>query len=272
MTEKTPLLHGVLSNNAEIVRLLLMSGANPYIADSQGNSALHLAAAGGNTETVRLLLTAGIFVDARNLAGQSAYDLSFKNQQYGEQIRQVLVSAGATVPLDPAQASRAAPSSAGPTGLSSSAAASSAGPSGSADAPAAPSAPSSSASQPQVPAASSQAPVSLPYAVRFSWPRINPSRARGWNNSDKITDQAALSLVYTDGGTLLSETVTIPLKGVNADAFYLDRRILMESGRNVTGTVSIRTRMGGTLTGRITSRSGEDGTLDLSFESFQYSR
>ncbi len=322
---KTPLLHAAQSKNVEILRTLLMSGANPYIADSAGNSALHLASAGGDVESARLLLTAGIFVDARNLTGQTAYDMSFNNQQYGEQIRQLLISAGAAVPQDAAQTAKVqsvpgpaaspetspAPSASNPvktpgSAVSTPPSASSPVPAATRPSPDTPSAEKEKAASPQEPvqpevprepaAPADETPAvpvqtdspavetpvipSVPdipavqsYSVRFSWSKITPSRAAGWNNSDKITDQATLTLQYSDSGSpLLSQRVTIPLKGVNADAFYLDKRVDLETGKSVTGTVSIRTTRGGMLTGSVRAAAESGNSLVLVFDAFEYKK
>ena len=58
-------------NDPRLIRLALDRGAPVAAANAQGDTALTLAAAYGNTEVVRELLAAGAPVDAKNEAGQT---------------------------------------------------------------------------------------------------------------------------------------------------------------------------------------------------------
>jgi ankyrin repeat protein len=60
------LVHAAQNERVEAVEWLLARGANPNAGPYQGCGALHLAAAFGAIESVRLLVTAGADVDRRN--------------------------------------------------------------------------------------------------------------------------------------------------------------------------------------------------------------
>ncbi|XP_032936697.1 NF-kappa-B inhibitor delta isoform X1 [Catharus ustulatus] len=70
---KTPLLVAAAAAAPEIVRDLLVLGANPDAADYGGRTALHLAAAYGHPEILQAIMSSGVpvNVEARNFEGQT---------------------------------------------------------------------------------------------------------------------------------------------------------------------------------------------------------
>ncbi|NWV62552.1 IKBD inhibitor, partial [Malurus elegans] len=70
---KTPLLVAAAAAAPEIVRDLLVLGANPDAADHWGRTALHLAAAYGHPEILQAMMSSGIPVnmETRNFEGQT---------------------------------------------------------------------------------------------------------------------------------------------------------------------------------------------------------
>ncbi|XP_068028810.1 NF-kappa-B inhibitor delta isoform X2 [Anomalospiza imberbis] len=70
---KTPLLVAAAAAAPEIVRDLLVLGANPDAADHGGRTALHLAAAYGHPEILQAMMSSGVpvNVEARNFEGQT---------------------------------------------------------------------------------------------------------------------------------------------------------------------------------------------------------
>lgn len=73
-TSENKLFNSVISGEIETVRTLIRQGANPNIEDSNGNTPLHLAIAGGNTEIALALLEAeNIDLSKRNSFGASLY-------------------------------------------------------------------------------------------------------------------------------------------------------------------------------------------------------
>ncbi|XP_077644606.1 NF-kappa-B inhibitor delta-like [Lonchura striata] len=70
---KTPLLVAAAAAAPEIVRDLLVLGANPDAADHEGRTALHLAAAYGRPEILQAMISSGVpvNVEARNFEGQT---------------------------------------------------------------------------------------------------------------------------------------------------------------------------------------------------------
>ncbi|KAF4793713.1 NF-kappa-B inhibitor delta [Turdus rufiventris] len=69
----TPLLVAAAAAAPEIVRDLLVLGANPDAADYGGRTALHLAAAYGHPEILQAFMSSGVpvNVEARNFEGQT---------------------------------------------------------------------------------------------------------------------------------------------------------------------------------------------------------
>uniref|UniRef100_A0A8D2PJP4 NFKB inhibitor delta n=1 Tax=Zosterops lateralis melanops TaxID=1220523 RepID=A0A8D2PJP4_ZOSLA len=70
---KTPLLVAAAAAAPEIVRDLLVLGANPDAADHGGRTALHLAASYGHPEILQAVMSSGVpvNVEARNFEGQT---------------------------------------------------------------------------------------------------------------------------------------------------------------------------------------------------------
>ncbi|XP_063274935.1 NF-kappa-B inhibitor delta-like isoform X2 [Prinia subflava] len=70
---KTPLLVAAAAAAPEIVRDLLVLGANPDAADHRGRTALHLAAAYGHPQILQAMISSGVpvNVEARNFEGQT---------------------------------------------------------------------------------------------------------------------------------------------------------------------------------------------------------
>ncbi len=61
----TPLVTALIEQHWDIAELLLSRGADPLIADKQGNVAIHYSISGGPIELVRALIDAGADVNAR---------------------------------------------------------------------------------------------------------------------------------------------------------------------------------------------------------------
>lgn len=55
----TPIFHAIQSNQVDMVKLLLRSGANVNVLDSTKAAPIHWAAFGGQSEILRLLITSG---------------------------------------------------------------------------------------------------------------------------------------------------------------------------------------------------------------------
>ncbi|MGL9717357.1 MAG: ankyrin repeat domain-containing protein [Wolbachia sp.] len=69
---KTALHYAVISNNTDMVSLLLEARANVNAKDNQGETALHYAASSNNIDMVSLLLEAGANINARDGQGKTA--------------------------------------------------------------------------------------------------------------------------------------------------------------------------------------------------------
>ncbi|XP_063274936.1 NF-kappa-B inhibitor delta-like isoform X3 [Prinia subflava] len=71
--KRTPLLVAAAAAAPEIVRDLLVLGANPDAADHRGRTALHLAAAYGHPQILQAMISSGVpvNVEARNFEGQT---------------------------------------------------------------------------------------------------------------------------------------------------------------------------------------------------------
>ena len=96
----TPLMIAAQQGNAEMVRLLLDSGADPYMLDSySGDSVLHQACTSGSTEVIKLLIEAGAFVNAVSATGNHATPLHHALQHGHLACAEVLVDAGADLSL-----------------------------------------------------------------------------------------------------------------------------------------------------------------------------
>lgn len=96
----TPLMIAAQQGNAEMVRLLLDSGADPYMLDrASGDSVLHQACQGGSVEVIQLLIEAGAFVNAVSPTGNHATPLHHALQHGHQACAEVLVRAGADLNL-----------------------------------------------------------------------------------------------------------------------------------------------------------------------------
>lgn len=103
---QTPLIIAITNNQNEAAELLLKNGADPFLNDNKGNSAasiavtsnpdflkvivqssvikadvtgdtiLHYAARTGSSETIKVLLSMGLIRDARNISGETPYDIA----------------------------------------------------------------------------------------------------------------------------------------------------------------------------------------------------
>ncbi|MDB9310437.1 ankyrin repeat domain-containing protein [Aphanizomenon sp. CS-733/32] len=96
----TPLMIATQQGNAEMVRLLLDSGADPYMLDSaSGDSVLHQACQGGSVDVLQLLIEAGAFVNAVSPTGNHETPLHHALQHGHQACAEVLVYAGAELNL-----------------------------------------------------------------------------------------------------------------------------------------------------------------------------
>ena len=55
----TPLHLAAISNNEDIVKLLINKGANPNVADMNGKTPIHFTEINGQKDVVKMLLDAG---------------------------------------------------------------------------------------------------------------------------------------------------------------------------------------------------------------------
>ena len=263
-----PVLHMAVENpSEEVLNLLLIQGINVFATDNSGNSALHVAALKGEPQMVRQLLLAGIFVNSTNSAGMMPYDLSFENTKNGEEIRTILKMAGAIIPevetvavedtkTDPADAKDSSQTTKETTSEQITAT----------DLISVIGTPETIVE----PETETQQVLKADYIFRFSWPRINPSKIKQWNNSDKLTGRAILELLDSENKTLLSEEILLPMKGVNADAHQIERTVVIKDARNLKGVLTLFTEKNKTLNGQVISNfSGEDLTV-IAFEEFEY--
>lgn len=232
------------------------------MTDQKGNTALHLACAASDTESVRLFVVSGIYLNSYNADGETPYLMSFNNQYYGEPIRNLLAAAGAEIPETeieepqnpelPFVITHADPP------------------------PVEPSFPEVSVPEPMVanaePVTVSDLTIEqLSFSVRFSWPKITPSKVKGWSNRDKITGNAVLLLQYAGSfERVFTEALNIPLKGVNGEAYYTDRNISLEPGRELRGSLIIETQRGRKLIASVIGDNLQNDRLDFYFSSFVY--
>lgn len=94
------LLGAIVAGDAEKLKALLASGADANARDSEGVTALMLAANAGNLEMVEALLAAGADVSATDAAGWTALMKGVYNQEQDRgfpDVVQVLIDAGADV-------------------------------------------------------------------------------------------------------------------------------------------------------------------------------
>ena len=69
------LIHAITGGNAHLLQELLLCGANPNVADADGNTPLHFAASFNDAQAIRLLLNYGAELSVRNVAGLSPLDM-----------------------------------------------------------------------------------------------------------------------------------------------------------------------------------------------------
>jgi ankyrin repeat protein len=91
--EQSPLISASIKGEAETVRVLLSGGADVNAKNDSGGTALMLASYTGEAETVRALLSGGADVNARDDDGVTALKLA-KLKNHNE-IVQILKQAGA---------------------------------------------------------------------------------------------------------------------------------------------------------------------------------
>ena len=287
---RTALLLASEKTNLEVLRALILAGADIYSNDGKGNTALHFAAAKGTADMVRLLLTAGIYVNSANGEGKTPYDMSFQNKDRGGEIRAVLVTAGAIVPQPPAEAAavpeappaetegtvmaetnlpkapiqgvaqaKPAPVTAAASKPVIAETAIGAGTAPAAEAPVP--AESSPAESPAGPAAA---------VVSLSWPMINPSKAEGWSNRDKLTGKGRF--VYALPGqdnSLFTREYSFPLQGVNIKEGNMDQEFPWDGSSPAVIKMILDTNQGRTLTAEI-PLGEENGAGPVRFEKFLY--
>jgi ankyrin repeat protein len=75
----TPLHSAAASSNAELVQLLVSSGANVHARQMSGYTPLHSASNNGNKEIIRILLEAGALVNEKTDNGETALFFAEKN-------------------------------------------------------------------------------------------------------------------------------------------------------------------------------------------------
>lgn len=93
----TGLILAAKGNNTEMIHLLLNSGANPDLQNTDGYTALMIATEKNNFEIVQLLLNAHADVNLQNKYGETA--LTISASLHNPKITQTLIAAGAN--LDP---------------------------------------------------------------------------------------------------------------------------------------------------------------------------
>jgi ankyrin repeat protein len=292
-TGQSALFYTARSGNVELSRKLLVAGISVFGTDKEGNTPLHAASEKGVPETVRLLLTAGIYVDSSNSKGETPLILSDKNSKYSIEIRQILITAGAKVPVvevapQPAPVLTPKPSSTAvqttpviPVPVVT-------------PAPVVVTTPPVAASTPEsektpvpvdsAPVAQSETETPVPLEtvapeaqvselkIHISWPAINPSAVRGWNNSDKLTGKGIIQIGYKESSSWFYDNqINIPMKGVNADRFEMDILPGAESGKPCKAILTLPTKKG-SLVAEITAIPDLDGKLNLYFDNFKYEK
>ncbi len=67
----TPLMKAVIHNKLELIKLLLMNGADVNAATSSGNTAIHYGCFMNHDEAIRILIKYGADVNVSNICGQT---------------------------------------------------------------------------------------------------------------------------------------------------------------------------------------------------------
>lgn len=267
-----PVLHLAAENSsAEVLNLLIHQEINIFVTDTKGNTALHVAALRGIPQSVRLLLLSGIFVNSTNSSGIMPYDLTNQNVQYGEEIRSILKTAGAIIPAeseaveDPVVVEDSETEDPVPT-----------------EDPASaddtdimnefknPLNIDETETETTAVIEVGESLVETEGVIRYSWTRINPSVAVGWSNRDKLTGQAVLILRGPEDNILMREEILIPMKGVNADTFQMERTVIAQPGQLIRGEAILMTENGKRLRGEVTIIFSPESLSHFSFENFVY--
>ena len=89
-------LCAVATGKADLVAAAVAKGCTVNETDQEGNSCLHIAAAKGNNEILRMLLNAGAKVSAKNKAGYTSVQLALeqKHEATVEVLLEAIVAAG----------------------------------------------------------------------------------------------------------------------------------------------------------------------------------
>jgi ubiquitin C len=89
-------LCAVATGKADLVAAAVAKGCNMHDTDQEGNSCLHIAAAQGSNEILRMLLFAGAKVSAKNKAGYTSVELAVeqKHEATVEVLLEAIVAAG----------------------------------------------------------------------------------------------------------------------------------------------------------------------------------
>ncbi len=293
---KTALLYSADGAELEILRMLIVVGSDIFITDREGNTALHLAAKSGTPEGVRLLLTAGIYVNSTNGDGKTPYEVSFANVTRGEEIRRILVTAGAVVPETETESADPAAADANLESMGEVLEAEEtedfgfiieqpaedevepATESEAADEqvdtenPATPQTQGEEEPLPEAIAADDQVQEIEPAVqdLLLSWTRINPSRAKGWNNRDKLTSRGRIVLRYEgEGKKDVIREFTLPMQGVNGKAGSLEFEAEWNGSDPVTLIMILETEQGKSLISEY-SLGGDAGEGPVLFGDFRY--
>ncbi|MFP4365055.1 MAG: ankyrin repeat domain-containing protein, partial [Spirochaetia bacterium] len=94
--EDTPvIIHGVRSENAQILRLLIEAGANVRVRGPEGTSPLEIAAQRGNSAMVNMLLNTGAYSTEQSIRNAAALAEMWGHMELAQTIESSLHSAGA---------------------------------------------------------------------------------------------------------------------------------------------------------------------------------